>query len=122
MRLVCRALAFSILTLLSTQLVAQEVRAVFVERFQELDLTDEQEAKIAEIQKEGRPKIEGATKELATVAKEEADKVMAVLTPEQKAKVTALREERKELRSEGVAEKVARLQDLDLSDAEIAQI
>jgi len=105
----------------SATLAAQEVRAILVERIQELNLTDEQEAKIAEIQKAGRPKIEAAAKALAAVAKEEADKALAVLTPEQKEKAAAAKEDRKELRAEGVCEKLARLQELDLSDAQIAQ-
>ena len=116
-----------VLTLLVTMwasatLAAQEVRAILVERIQELNLTDEQEAKISEIQKANRPKVEAAAKELAAVAKEEVDKAMAVLTPEQKEKLAALKEERKELRAEGICEKLARLQELDLSDAQIAQI
>jgi Spy/CpxP family protein refolding chaperone len=106
----------------SATLAAQEVRAVLVEKIQELNLTDEQEAKIAEIQKAARPKVEAAAKALAAVAKEELDKAMAVLTPEQKEKLAAAKEERKELRAEGVSEKLARLQELDLSDAQIAQI
>jgi Spy/CpxP family protein refolding chaperone len=122
MRVMYRALAFLTLMLACTLLVAQEVRAVLVERFQELDLTDEQEAKIATIQKEGRPKIESAAKDLAAIVKEEVDKVSAVLTPAQKEKLAALREERLELRAEGLAERVARVQELDLSDAEFAQI
>jgi len=106
----------------SATLAAQEVRALLVEKIQELNLTDEQEAKIAEIQKAARPKVEAAAKALAAVAKEELDKAMAVLTPEQKEKLAAAKEERKELRAEGVSEKLARLQELDLSDAQIAQI
>jgi Spy/CpxP family protein refolding chaperone len=103
-------------------LAAQEVRVALVERIQDLNLTDEQEAKIAEIQKAGRPKVEAAAKALAAAAKEETDKAMAVLTPEQKEKAAALKEDRKELRAEGVSERLARLQELDLSDAQIAQI
>jgi len=103
-------------------LAAQEVRAILVEKIQELNLTDEQEAKIAEIQQAGRPKVEAAAKQLAAVAKEEADKAMAVLTPEQKEKVAASKEDRKELRAEGLSERLARLQELDLSDAHIAQL
>jgi len=122
MRMVYRALAFSTAMLVYTQLAAQEVRVVLVERFQDLNLTDEQEAQIASIQQQGRPKIQAAAQELAATAKEETDKVMAVLTPEQKQKASALRDERKELRAEGLTEKIARLQELDLSDAEIAQI
>ena len=122
MKIVSPVLTLLVAMLASGTLAAQEVRAILVERIQELNLTDEQEAKIAEIQKAGRPKVEAAAKELAAVAKEEADKAMAVLTPEQKEKAAAAKEERKELRAEGVGEKLARLQELDLSDAQIAQI
>jgi len=122
MKVVSPVLALLVAMVASATLAAQEVRAVLVERIQELNLTDEQEAKIAEIQKAGRPKVEAAAKELAAVAKEEADKALAVLTPEQKEKVAAAKEDRKELRAEGVSEKIARLQELDLSDAQIAQI
>jgi len=122
MKVVSPVLALLVAMVASATLAAQEVRAVLVERIQELNLTDEQEAKIAEIQKAGRPKVEAAAKELAAVAKEEADKALAVLTPEQKEKVAAAKEDRKELRAEGVCEKIARLQELDLSDAQIAQI
>jgi Spy/CpxP family protein refolding chaperone len=122
MKTTCSVVTFLAAMWVSGPLAAQEVRAALVERIQELNLTDEQEAKIAEIQKAGRPKVEAAAKELATVAKEEADKAMAVLTPEQKAKAAALKEERKELRAEGVGERLARLEELDLSDAQIAQI
>ena len=122
MKVVSPVLALLVAMVANATLAAQEVRAVLVERIQELNLTDEQEAKIAEIQKAERPKVEAAAKALAAVAKEEADKALAVLTPEQKEKVAAAKEERKELRSEGVCEKMARLQELDLSDAQIAQI
>ena len=122
MKFVSPVLTLLVAMLASGTLAAQEVRAILVERIQELNLTDEQEAKIAEIQKADRPKVEAAAKALAAVAKEEADKALAVLTPEQKEKVAAAKEERKELRSEGVCEKMARLQELDLSDAQIAQI
>ncbi len=122
MKVVSPMLTLLVAIVASGTLAAQEVRAILVERIQELNLTDEQEAKIAEIQKADRPKVEAAAKALAAVAKEEADKALAVLTPEQKEKVAAAKEERKELRSEGVSEKIARLQELDLSDAQIAQI
>ena len=122
MKVVSPMLTLLVAIVASGTLAAQEVRAILVERIQELNLTDEQEAKIAEIQKADRPKVEAAAKALAAVAKEEADKALAVLTPEQKEKVAAAKDERKELRSEGVSEKIARLQELDLSDAQIAQI
>ena len=58
------------------------------ERIQDLNLTDEQEAKIADIRKESRPKVEEAAKELGVVVKQEEDKVRAVLTPEQTEKAS----------------------------------
>src|SRR5262245_11521472 len=122
MRIVCRAFAFLMVMLACTQLAAQEVRVFVVERFQDLNLTDEQEAKIASIQEQDRPKIQAAAKELAAFVKEEVDKVLGVLTPAQREKLAAMRDERKEVRAEGLSERIARLQELDLSDSEIAQI
>src|SRR6185436_3864994 len=108
MRTVRPVLTLLVAMLTTVPLAAQEARAILVQRIQELNLTDEQEAKIAEIQKAARPKVE-------------ADKAMAVLTPQQKEKLAASKEDRKELRAEGVSERLARLQELDLSDAQIAQ-
>lgn len=88
----------------------------------DLNLTDEQETKIADVRKENRPKVQEAAKELAGLVKEEVDKVRDVLNPEQREKIRALREERKERRIEGLAARIARLRDLDLTDSEIAQI
>lgn len=122
MRLMCRALTVLLATLAYTQLPAQEVKEKLVERIQELDLTDEQEAKIASIREEGRPKIEAAAKTLGAIAKEEADKVTALLTPAQKEKLAELKEGRAELRGEGLSEKLARLDELDLTDSEMAQV
>jgi Spy/CpxP family protein refolding chaperone len=92
------------------------------ERIQDLNLTDEQEAKIGDIRKECRPKVQEAAKDLAGVVKEEVEKVRAVLTPEQRAKVEAAKEERQERRGEGLAERIAHVRELDLTDAEIAKI
>ena len=89
---------------------------------QDLNLTDEQETKIADIRKECHPKVEAAAKELGGIVKEEVEKVRAVLTPEQREKVQALREERKEHRMEGLAAKLAHLKELDLTDAEASKI
>lgn len=122
MRIVSPVLCLLVTLWTVVPLAAQELRAGLVERIQELNLSEEQEAKIAEIQTTARPKVEAAAKALAAVAKEEADKAMAVLTPEQREKAAAAKEERQELRAEGVSERIARLQDLDLSDAQIAQI
>jgi Spy/CpxP family protein refolding chaperone len=92
------------------------------ERIQDLQLTDDQEAKIADIRKEYRPKVQEAAKELGTVVKEEVEKAQAVLTPEQKTKVEAFKEEREERRGEGLTERIAHLRELDLTDAEKAQV
>ena len=92
------------------------------ERIQDLNLTDQQETKIEDIQKECRPKVEEAAKEVAGLAKEEVDKIREVLTPEQKTKLESLKEERKEQRAEGLASRIAHLKDLDLTDSEKAQI
>ena len=100
----------------------REDRGGLSERIQDLQLTDQQEAKIADIRKECRPKVQEAARELATVVKDEEEKVRAVLTPAQKTKVEALKEERQERRAEGLAERLAHLGELDLTDAEIAKI
>ena len=106
--------------------VAQEAgqRAAegLAERIQDLNLTDQQETKIEDIQKECRPKVEEAAKEVAGLVKEEVDKIREVLTPEQKTKLESLREERKEQRAEGLAGRIAHLKDLDLTDSEMSQI
>jgi Spy/CpxP family protein refolding chaperone len=93
-----------------------------VARLQDLDLTDEQEAKIMDIRKEYRPKVQEAAGELAAVVKEEVDKVRGVLTPEQRTKLEAARDERQELRAEGLSERVGHLGELDLTDDEVAKI
>jgi Spy/CpxP family protein refolding chaperone len=100
----------------------QKAGGALAERLQDLNLTDEQEAKIADIRKECRPKVQAEAKELATVVKEEVEKVRAVLTPEQKTKLAAAKEERQERRAEGLAERVAHLGELDLTEGEIAKI
>jgi len=100
----------------------ERIRERLAETMADLDLTDDQETKIAEVRKEHRPKIQEAAKDLAAVLKEEAEDIREVLTPEQKEKIKALREERKVRRIEGLAARLAHLHDLDLTDAEIAQL
>src|SRR5262249_31180556 len=87
-----------------------------------LKLTDEQAARIAEIRKEHKAKVQEAGKELATVAKEEEDKVKDTLSAEQKQKVQGFKGERKEKRSHRLAERFAHLDELDLTDAEATKI
>jgi Spy/CpxP family protein refolding chaperone len=101
---------------------AQRERERLGERLQDLNLTDEQEAKIADIRKECRPEVEKAAKELAAVAQEELDKIRKILTPEQQQKLRAFAEERREHRLEGLCARVAHLRELDLTDAEAAKI
>jgi Spy/CpxP family protein refolding chaperone len=94
---------------------------VLAERIQDLNLTDAQEAKIAEIRKDCKPKVQEEAKELAAVVKEEVEKIQGVLTPEQKRKLEEIKEERKEFRGERLAERVAHLGELDLSEGEEAK-
>jgi len=106
--------------LLSVAGAAQEV--VVVERIQDLSLSDAQEAKIAEIQKECRPKVQEAAKELTGLVKEEMQKIGDVLTAAQKEKLQALKEERAEHREECLAHALAHLKELDLTNAEMTRI
>jgi Spy/CpxP family protein refolding chaperone len=105
---------------------AQDAREVLVIKVQDLKLTDEQEAKIADIRKECRPKVQEAAKELANLLQEEETKLQGVLTAEQKAKVEVLKAQRKEQRkqqgAEGLAERLAHLKELGLTEAERTKI
>jgi Spy/CpxP family protein refolding chaperone len=102
---------------------AKEVRVtVLVEKIQDLQLTDAQEAKIADIRKECRPKVQEAARELGALGKEEVVKVRDILTEEQKQKLQELREERKEHRERCVAHTIASLKEMDLTDAEMTKI
>jgi Spy/CpxP family protein refolding chaperone len=101
---------------------AAEKAGVLGARIQDLNLTDEQEAKIADIRKEYRPKVQEAAKDLAGVVKEEVEKVRGVLTPEQTKKVDADKEERQERRAEGLAERMAHFNELDLTGGEMEKI
>jgi Spy/CpxP family protein refolding chaperone len=100
----------------------ERVGGAVAERIQDLNLTDEQEAKIAEIRKEYRPKVQEAEKDLAATVKEEVEKVHGVLTREQKTKLEAAREERKERKAEHLCERMAHLRQLDLTDSEEEKI
>jgi Spy/CpxP family protein refolding chaperone len=50
------------------------------------------------------------------------EKIRAVLTPEQKEKLPSMREERRERRAEGLAERLMHLRELDLTDAEVTKM
>jgi uncharacterized protein (TIGR03000 family) len=100
----------------------EQARNMVVVRIQELHLTNEQETKVADIRNEYRPKVQEAAKDLAVVVKEEEQKVLGILTPEQKTKLQESREELKKMRAESLAEEVAHLGEMQLTDGEIAQI
>jgi len=89
---------------------------------QDLNLTDDQETKIADIRKEFQPKVQEAAKDLASAVRDEVEKIRGVLTPEQRTKLEAAKEERQEHRAEGLAERIAHLGELDLTDSEMAKI
>jgi Spy/CpxP family protein refolding chaperone len=98
-----------------------ELKGILIEKIQDLNLTDEQENKIAEIRKDFRPRVEAAAKELGTLVKDEVEKCQGVLTPEQKTRLAADKEERREHRAECLAQHIAHLEMLDLTDAERAK-
>ena len=95
---------------------------VLVVSIQDIDLSDEQEAEIAAIRKEYRPKIEESAKELKSLVKEEVEGIRNVFTPEQRPKIQAIIEERKDFREESLAHKIAGLKELDLTETELAKI
>ena len=93
-----------------------------VERIRDIDLTEAQEAAIAGVRDEYAPKVEEAVTALKSVVDEELDKLRAVLTPEQLLKIENMKEERKTLRVEGLAARIAHLRDLDLTEDEKTKI
>jgi Spy/CpxP family protein refolding chaperone len=95
---------------------------VIVERIQDLGLTDQQEARIADIRKEWRPKVEAAAKNLSGILREEEEKVRDVLTVEQLDEIHQLRAERRSGRPERLAERLAHVESLDLTEAEAQKI
>jgi Spy/CpxP family protein refolding chaperone len=124
MRFLSAVLLLMVALVVDVRLTAadQENEKGLAERIQDLNLTDEQEAKITDIRKECRPKVEEAVKEQTTIVNEEVGKIREVLTPEQRDKLQSLKEERKEHRFEGLAQKIAHLGELDLTDAEMTQL
>jgi len=100
----------------------EKVKEGLAERMQDLDLTDAQEAKILEIRKEGRPKVQEAAKQLVAIVKQEVEMIKDELTPEQKTKIKDIKEERAEFRGERLGERIAHLKELDLTESELAKI
>ena len=122
MRTLITVLTVAVVMGAPAKLSAEDEPKGLVERIQDLQLTDDQEAKIAEIVKECRPKVQEAFKELADTVREEVTKVREVLTPEQRQKLKELKEERRERRVECLAQRMAHLRELDLTGAEMAKI
>jgi Spy/CpxP family protein refolding chaperone len=106
----------------AAQEAADQQGAGLAARIQGLHLTDEQQAKIEDIRKEHKPKIEAARAQLAALVKEQMEKARGFLTPEQQTRLQAMKDERKEHRIEGLAAKLAHLKQLDLTDDEVAKI
>lgn len=128
MRILSTVLVLAMLTP-GAKLAADDAKGGLFERLQDLNLTDEQEAKITDIMKERRAKNAAALQQLSSVLKEESEKVNAVLTAEQKAMAEKLREERKDSREERrdsreecLAQRIANLKEVDLTDDEQAKI
>jgi Spy/CpxP family protein refolding chaperone len=65
--------------------------------------------------------VQEAGKELGAVLKEEFEKIRPFLTPEQLKKVDEMKEEREEYK-EGLAQRIAHLGEMELTDAETAKI
>jgi Spy/CpxP family protein refolding chaperone len=122
MRILSAVLSLAVVMALCTNVHPQGARETLVERIQDLDLTDAQEAKIAEIRKEFRPRVEKAVKEFVALVKDELEKMEGVITPEQKEKLRAIKDERRERRFESLCERIAHLKELDLTEAEMAKI
>src|SRR6516164_8499483 len=123
MKMLSTVLAVAALLMVGVKLAAyQEKAKVVVEVIQDLNLTDEQEAKIADIMKDFKAKNADALKERTSAVKEEVEKVNAVLTPEQRDKLATLKEERKEAREECLAHRIAHLKELDLTEDELNKI
>jgi Spy/CpxP family protein refolding chaperone len=129
MKILSVVLAVAVAVAVGTALPALQAKAEqkgagvgLAERIQDLNLTDAQEAKIADIRNEYRPKVQEAGKALASVLREEVEKVQGVLTAQQRQKLQTLKEERAEHREDCLAHRIANLKDLDLTDAEMTQI
>jgi Spy/CpxP family protein refolding chaperone len=114
--------AYATLPAAAVQKAGEKVADGLAERIQDLHLTDAQEAKIADIRKECGPKVREAAKESAAILRQELDKIMAVLTPEQKATLKTFKEEHAEFRDQRLCERIAHLKDLDLTEDEMAKI
>jgi Spy/CpxP family protein refolding chaperone len=99
-----------------------KVKVILIERVQDLNLTDDKETKIQAIRKEFRPKVQAAGKALSGLIKDEVEKIEEVLTAEQKEKLKEMKDARADRREKYVAHAIARLKDMELTDAEMTKI
>ncbi len=105
-----------------------------IEFAKELNLTDEQKAKVKTINEEFRTKAKalkdndkltmGEYKtQMAALQKERKEKLEAVLTPEQKQKAKELRQKNKEKKEANSDARIKKMQEnLNLSDAQVSKI
>jgi Spy/CpxP family protein refolding chaperone len=121
MRTLCAGLAFLGLLAACTRLLAADY-AYSLDKMAELILAEEQETRLRDIRQEFSAKIAKAGKDLAALAKEEVTEIRTVLTPAQNKRVEALKLEPLDHKVEGLAQRLAGLAILDLTQAELAKI
>ena len=120
--LVVMSIAWFVVAAKAQERNREGMRTRLAERIQDLDLTDQQETQLAEIRKEFRPKVDEQAKQFSSVVREEVEKARAVLTEEQIDELAEMREVRREHRAETLAERVAHLEELGLTGAEMQKI
>jgi Spy/CpxP family protein refolding chaperone len=121
MRYLITGLALAVVMCAAHTFAAEGETVVVVERIQDIQLTPDQETKMEEIRKECGPEVQKAAKDLASLRKEEMEKVRDVLTADQKTKLKELKEERRARRHACAAHVLAHLKELDLTGAEMAK-
>ena len=72
-------LGYATLPAVADEKADQKATGGLAERVQDLNLTDEQEAKIADIRKEFRPKVQEAGNKLRATVREEVEAIGAVI-------------------------------------------
>jgi Spy/CpxP family protein refolding chaperone len=113
----------AVVTAREVQEVTQDGQTkMLVVTIQDIELTSDQEARIAAIRKEYGTKIKEDAKELKTLATQQLDRIRNVFTPEQRTKIQQIIAERREFKVESLAHTIASLQELDLTEAELTKI
>jgi Spy/CpxP family protein refolding chaperone len=113
----------AVITAREVQEETQDERTkMLVVTIQDIELTSDQESRIAAIRKEYGTKIKEDAKELKTLATQQLDRIRNVFTPEQRTKIQQIIAERREFKVESLAHTIASLQELDLTEAELTKI